>query len=130
MKNNVLQWIPRILAILAILFVMMFSLDVFGGNEPIYMQLVGFLIHNIPAFVLMAALAIAWKREFLGGLIFIGLGTALSIFVFILNYNRNHSALISLGIILMVAFPFVVAGILFIFSHNLTKKKLQKAQTE
>jgi len=46
---------------------MMFSLDSFGGNNPLGRQLLGFLMHNIPVFILIIALVIAWKYEILGG---------------------------------------------------------------
>jgi hypothetical protein len=126
MKTTILLWTPRVLAIIAILFVMMFSFDVFGGNEPIHKQLIGFLVHNIPAFVLMVVLAIAWKREFVGGILFILLGLSLSPFVFMINYKMNNSISMSLGIILLITFPFVVVGILFILNHYMTQRRMQK----
>jgi len=44
-----------------------------------------------------------------------------------MNYNRNHfSVAASIGVILMITFPFIVVGILFIISHSLKKKVLTK----
>lgn len=59
MKLKVMLWFSRILAILAIIFMMMFSLDAFGGSDPIIRQILAFLIHNIPAFALILALVIS-----------------------------------------------------------------------
>ena len=42
---------------------------------------------------------------------------AWSAFVFQLNFQRTHLLMQSLGIILMVAVPFLVAGALFLISH-------------
>ena len=67
MISKILYWIPRILTIFAILFMTMFSFDVFGGNESFGLKMLGFLIHNIPVFILIAILIIAWKWEFAGG---------------------------------------------------------------
>ncbi|HOY84776.1 MAG TPA: hypothetical protein PLQ80_05735 [Candidatus Syntrophosphaera sp.] len=48
MKQHWLIWIPRILILLLGLFMSLFSLDVFGGEESFWRQLGGFFIHNIP----------------------------------------------------------------------------------
>jgi hypothetical protein len=128
-STKVLHWLPRILCILAILFISMFSLDAFAPGLTLWQQLGGFLIHNIPSFVLLAVLIVAWKWEKVGGIILTILGLALCIFVFILNYKRNHFPVAtSLLNTLMIAIPFVLAGILFILSHYRKKKELSGVQ--
>jgi hypothetical protein len=109
MKAKTLYWIPRIFTILSILFMMMFSLDVFGGDEPLTRKLLGFLIHNIPALVLIGVLTIAWKWEVIGGALFIVAAIAGS-FLF-RAFSGNPGSLIVMG-------PFFIMGILFIL-HNL-----------
>ena len=122
---NVFHWLPRILCILAILFVSMFALDAFAPGLTIWQQLGAFFMHLIPSFVLLAFLIIAWKWEFIGGIIFTLIGLIMSPFVFMLNFNRNHfSVMQCLGIILMITFPFIVVGILFLISHYRNKKAL------
>jgi hypothetical protein len=127
MKSSIrlFHWLPRILCILAILFVSMFALDSFSPGHTIWQQLGTFFIHLIPTYVLTAILIIAWKWEKIGGIIFIVIGLALSPFVFMLNYNRTNSVWVSLFIIAMITFPFAVVGILFITSYNMKKKSLQ-----
>ena len=44
---KIMTIISRVLAILLILFVVMFSLDVFGRDKTLLKQIVDFLIHNI-----------------------------------------------------------------------------------
>ena len=128
-STKVLHWLPRILCILAILFISMFSLDAFAPGLTLWQQLGGFLIHNIPSFVLLAVLIVAWKWEKVGGIILTILGLALCIFVFILNYKRNHFPVAtSLLNTLIIAIPFVLAGILFILSHYRKKKELSGVQ--
>ena len=80
MKLRILYWIPRIFTILAILFMMMFSLDVFGSNESTGRKLPGLLIHNIPVLILTGILVIAWIWEVAGGILFILAFIAASIF--------------------------------------------------
>ena len=126
---RVFHWLPRIICILAILFVSLFAADAFSPGLTIWQQLGGFFIHLIPSFILLALLIVAWKWEFIGGIIFTVIGLGLSPFIFQHNYNMNHSIGMSLGIILMITFPFVIVGILFIVSHFMKKKNLQKTHT-
>ncbi|MBK6963570.1 MAG: hypothetical protein IPH20_06370 [Bacteroidales bacterium] len=116
-RNRALFWIPRILCILAILFIAMFALDAFEQGLSIWQQLAGFAIHLIPSLILLVVLIFAWKRELAGGVIFTLIGLVFSPIVFYHNYNLNHSIWMSLGIILMVTFPFILTGILFIINH-------------
>ena len=120
---RIFHWLPRITCILAILFVSLFALDAFAPGLTIWQQLADFMIHLIPSFILIATLFIAWKWEFIGGIIFMVIGVGLSPIVFLMNYHRTHSIGVSLTIILMITIPFVVVGILFIASHYLKKKE-------
>ena len=121
---RIFHWLPRIICIFAILFVSLFAADAFSPGLTIWQQLSGFLMQLIPSFILVALLIVAWKWEYIGGIIFIVIGLGLSPYIFMHNYNMNHSVGMSLGIILMITFPFVVVGILFIISHNKKKKDL------
>ncbi|NER09636.1 hypothetical protein SAMN06265375_101850 [Muriicola jejuensis] len=113
-KRKILYWSPRVLGILAILFISIFALDAFEPGLTLWQQLGAFLIHLIPSFVLLLLLLIAWKREMLGGILFFILGLVLSPVVFTLNYNMNHSVWMSLGIIGVITIPFVITGALFV----------------
>jgi hypothetical protein len=116
MKEKLLYWIPRTFTILAILFMMMFSIDVFSGNEPMSRKLLGFLIHNIPVLILIGVLIVAWKWEVIGGLLFIVAFIAGSL-VF-RSFSGNPASLIVIS-------PFLVMGILFIL-HNVLFAKREK----
>ena len=122
---SVFHWLPRILCICAILFVSLFAADAFAPGLTLWQQLGGFIIHLIPSFILLAFLIIAWKWELIGGIIFVVIGLVMSPFVFMLNHNRNHFSISqSLGIILIITFPFIIIGILFIISRSLKNKNL------
>ena len=120
---RLLHWLPRILCILVILFISMFSLDEFDSRLTIWQQ-IGFIMHMIPSFILIALLIISWKWELTGGIIFTVIGTLLSLFIFIKIYGMNHSVWLSLEYILVIAFPLIVVGILFILSYYLKKKNV------
>ena len=105
MAKKILYLAPRVLGILAILFLMMFSLDCFGGGVPLKEMAVCFLMHNIPAFIVILVLVIAWKWEMSGGLLFIA--AAITGSIYFNGFGRNPGVLI-----LMV--PFLVTGVLFL----------------
>jgi len=111
---RILYWVPRILAICAILFMLMFSLDVFEGPSTTGEMITGFLIHNIPTFLLLASLLLAWKSEKNGGIIlillFFGLG------IFFKSFTSNPASLI-------ILIPVLLTGIMFMLHNYLSAKK-------
>jgi hypothetical protein len=113
MTLKILLWFTRILAILSILILIPFTLDAFGGNEPVIRQILSFLKHNIPVFILIIALIIAWKYEIAGGMIFILLFIALGIYWD--SFIGNSGSLI-------LIIPYLLVGILFILHRILILK--------
>ena len=69
--SKFIYWTPRILSIIFILFLALFSLDIFEMNLGFWGTLVGLFIHNIPVFILLIILIISWKHEIVGGIAFI-----------------------------------------------------------
>ena len=115
-------WLPRVLCIAAILFISLFALDSFGPGLSIWQQIGAFLIHLIPSFILLALLAVAWKWEYWGGILFLILGIVFTPIIFQHNYRMNHSVWTSMSIILLITFPFILVGILFLIDHYKRKK--------
>jgi len=62
--------LPRILSILFILFLALFSLDVFSPDYTIQEMMLAFFMHNIPVLILSILLIIAWKYEIVGTIVF------------------------------------------------------------
>lgn len=82
-------------------------------------------MHLIPCFALLAMLIVAWKWEYLGGILLIASAAAFGVFVFNINYHQRHFTLLqSIINVSMVCFPFFIAGILFIISHFRRKNEL------
>ena len=114
MKKKLLYWAPRILAILAILFMMMFSMDCFEmGGRDAWICLV---MHNIPAFIIIAVLVIAWKWELIGGVLFIAV--AIGGAIYFNGFGGNWG-------VLPVMVPFLLTGILFIIFYSLYHNKVK-----
>ncbi len=69
-STSVLRWTPRVLAIAFVLFLSLFALDAFNGNSG-WAALLAFVIHLVPSLVLVTVAALAWKREWVGALVFV-----------------------------------------------------------
>ena len=97
-----------------------FSFDVFGGEESFGLKMLGFLIHNIPVLILIVILIIAWKWETAGGALFIL--ASISGTVFFHSFSGNPGSLIVIS-------PFLLIGILFII-HDLFYRRSQVSKIE
>jgi len=69
-----LFWMPRILGILFAVFVSIFAFDVFDEGYGFWKTILALLIHLIPTGLILLALIIAWRWEWVGGILFIALG--------------------------------------------------------
>jgi hypothetical protein len=70
-----LFWAPRALAILLIAFVSLFALDVFGEGYGFWRTLIRLMMHLTLSFVMLAALVVAWRWEWVGTAAFTLFGT-------------------------------------------------------
>lgn len=121
---KIFHWLPRIISILAILFISMFALDAFDPQKTFWQQIGHFLMHLVPSFILIILLLIAWKKELTGGIIFTIIGLGFSPLIFMHNYSMNQSIWMSSIAVLLTSIPFAVVGILFILSHRLKQRDL------
>ena len=101
-----LLWSPRILSILVSLFIGMFALDAFGQGKPLLEALPDFVVHLIPAFVLLALVGASWRWEWIGGVTFMGLAV-----LYATTKAREH-----LDWMLVISGPLMVVGALFFWS--------------
>ena len=104
-------WTPRILSIVFIFFLALMSLDVFSSELSFWQIVVGLLMHNIPAFILLVVLLISWKYEIVGGIAFILSGLLYTVILMILNpfewYMLSWSLQIS-GIAFLIGILFLI----------------------
>lgn len=70
--KQILYWTPRIAGILFILFISLFALDIFDMNLNFWEIIVALFMHLIPSILLAIVLALAWRWEWVGALIFAG----------------------------------------------------------
>jgi hypothetical protein len=106
-RGKFIFWAPRILAILFILFLAMFSLDIFDGHYGFWGTILGLFMHNLPSLFLTAILIISWKYELAGAIMFGALGVAGIIGTIIMistisEISRFNPILIITGIVTLV----------------------------
>jgi hypothetical protein len=123
--NKFIYWTPRILSIMFLCFLVIFSLDVFDEGLGFWGTLLGLLIHNIPVFILAIILWISWKREIVGGIVFT-LAGALYIVMILINALRGGFGWYMISWVLLIAGPAFLIGILFII--NWLKRKSSSRQ--
>lgn len=94
-----LFWAPRSITIAFILFLGLFALDVFGEGHGFWQTLVSLLMHLVPNFIVLAILVLAWRWEWIGALLFAGLG----VFYIVWAWGKFH-----------ISAYFVISGPLFL----------------
>jgi hypothetical protein len=115
--SKFIYWFPRILAVIFILFLSLFSLDIFDMQLGFWGTILGLLMHNIPSLILLAALLISWKKhEIVGGIVFI-LAGVIYFLINLINTLKNSSGELSkLFWGLLISGPAILIGILFLIN--------------
>lgn len=104
--------LPRAAAIALIGFLGLFSLDVFQAHAGFWPTVGGLLVHNIPGFVLALVVALAWRREWIGGVLFAAAGIA---YILMIAARPAPPLPVRLGWMATISGPaFVVAGLFFL----------------
>ncbi|MBN1567724.1 MAG: hypothetical protein JXA73_07740 [Acidobacteria bacterium] len=109
--KRALFWIPRVLTIIFISFLSSFALDVFDGNHGIWQTLLAFIIHQIPVFVLILVLILAWRREWIGAVLYTFVGLLFSTWAMLVP--RPYSPVFRLIWISTIAGPLFIIAWLF-----------------
>lgn len=104
--QKVLYWAPRVLSLCFVLFLSLFALDAFSGG-PWWVMLGAFLMHLVPALLLLGAVAIAWRHEWFGALVFLGFAAW---YVYAAGLDRPWSWYAS------IALPSAIVGVFFLAS--------------
>lgn len=105
--KTIIKYTPRILSILLIFYFLMFSFD-----ETIFS--IGFLMHNIPTLIILVAAITAWKKPLIGGILFILIALAATIFF------KTYQDII---VFFLISLPLLLIAGLFIADHYLSKPK-------
>jgi len=117
-----IYWTPRILSIIFILFIALFSLDVFGPGLTAGQIMLGLLIHNIPTFILIIILGFAWKYELVGGIAFILAGLAYIVLTLRTAFINGFQGYYIAWILQISGIAFII-GVLWFVNWYKKKKK-------
>ena len=123
--KNWIFWTPRIIGLVYALFLMLFSLDVFGNGYEFWETVLGLLMHNLPAFALLGVLLLSWKYklfELIAGIVFLIFGF-LYILQMIINSIINSFEGYMLLWSIQIAGPAIFVGILFLINYKRKKVK-------
>lgn len=119
--NKYLFWGPRILGIIVILFLSLFSLDVFDGNSGFWGIIGALFMHNLPSLILLVVLIISWNYEIVGAVVFIFAGCLYTFIVLTSIALTFPHPYYMLFWPVPIAGPAIIVGILFWI--NWIKKK-------
>lgn len=111
-SKRALFWTPRVLSILFIAFLSLFALDVFDGRQGAWQTLLAFIIHEIPVFVLIAVLILAWRWEWIGAALYAAAGMLYITWVLFLQHHIPQAA--RPIAILTIAGPAFIIAVLFL----------------
>jgi hypothetical protein len=112
MKKSVqrlLYWTPRALCIVFAAFISIFAADIIGHGAGFWQTFLGLLMHLIPTFLIIALLVVSWRREWIGGILFILLGALYIVWA----CNKTFGIW---STFLMIAGPPVLVGALFLLN--------------
>ena len=105
--KRLLFWSPRILCILFSIFISLFALDVFSEGYSVGETIVALLMHLIPTVAILAVLAISWRWEWIGAILFTALGAA---------YPVMAWGKVPWGAFAAISGPLVLIGVLFLIN--------------
>jgi len=102
-------WTPRVLGLLYTAFFSLFALDMFDGQSAISLQIIGFIIHMVPFFAVLAFTLIGWKKPQFASFMFLGMA------LFVTFFFNAYREIIGF---FLIAFPlFLIAGLFFLTDY-------------
>ena len=102
--KRLLLWTPRILCMLLAGFLSIFAADVFGEHYGFFKTILALVLHLIPTWIVLIVLVLSWRREWVGGTVFIVLGALYLIGL----WGRFHWSAY-----LAISGPLFLVGVLF-----------------
>ena len=104
--KRTLYWAPRVLCLLFAAFLSIFALDVFSEDQGVWQTIGALVMHLVPTFAVLVVLAIAWRWEWVGAVMF----TALGVLYVVTMWGR-----FPLSVYFTIAGPlFLVAGLFLV----------------
>lgn len=83
---RLLYWTPRLLGVLFAAFLGLFALDSLGEGRGLLESLAAFAVHLVPTYLTLAVVAVAWRWERTGAVLF----AALAVAYLVTGWGRLH----------------------------------------
>ena|SRR5208282_4076898 len=110
--RRALFWAPRVLSIAFVAFLSLFAIDVFDEHLGFWPTFQALAIHLIPTLVLIVALIFAWRREWIGAIVYAVIGILYIIRV--TTMRGPVTAATRLSWVIMIAGPAFLIAALFL----------------
>jgi hypothetical protein len=117
MKRRRRGWLfstPRILMILFAVFISLFAMDVFMEGYSPWETIVALFMHLIPTFLVVIALLLAWRWEWVGTVLCFALAI---LYIVVMRHDWDWVS------IAMIPGPLIVTGVLWLLAW-LQKRKV------
>jgi hypothetical protein len=107
-ESSIILWSARLLALAIGVFLALFAVDEWTSEKPPSRALTGVVLHLLPSAAMLAVVVLSWRRQWIGGLVFVALAVAYAVIVrFRLDW------------VLAISGPLLAAGLLFLWSWML-----------
>ena len=103
-------WSPRIMCIAFAAFLAIFALDVFSMPGDVWYKARALFVHLIPAGMVLIVLAIAWRREWIGAVVF----PLLALVHLVTKWGQLHWSAYAI-----IDGPLLLLGILFLVNWRM-----------
>ena len=109
--------LPRTIGLIYLLFLMLFSFDVFNSAAVTANEILAFAIHSLPSVILLILMIVTWHRPLWAGALFVAFaGVITAVFH---TYG-------SMDMLILITLPPVVAAVLFFATDQRTRRLLKK----
>jgi hypothetical protein len=114
-SKRLLYWTPRILCIAYAGFISIFAMDVFSEPLALWQKALDLALHLIPTAIFLAVLAVTWRREWIGALLF----PLLAVLHLVSKWGQLHWSAYA-----VIEVPLLVVGALFLVNGRTTHMAL------
>lgn len=106
-SKQALFWMPRVLCLAFAGFISIFAMDVFQEGLGVWRTALALMMHMIPTFLILIVLAVSWRWEWVGAVLF----TALALLYLFTSWGRLHWSAYA-----VISGPLGLLGGLFLFN--------------
>ncbi len=108
-SHKILYLAPRWLGVIFVIFISLFAANIFGES----FSWLALFMHLIPSIAVLVGLIVAWRYDYVGGIIFIALGVGYILMVWGSFLWITY---------IVISGPAIIIGILFLLNELVLKR--------